>query len=46
MAYLGISGMQYSGEALSDARILLAEDSNLFTSMIRTKLKELFGIRG
>ncbi|MGO4438174.1 response regulator [Rhizobium sp. RAF56] len=44
MAYLGISGMQYSGEALSDARILLAEDSNLFTSMIRTKLKELFGI--
>ena len=36
--------MQYSGKSLADARILLAEDSNVFTSMIGTRLKELFGI--
>ena len=44
MAYLGVSGMQYSGEAFVNARIILAEDSNVFTSMISVKLKELFGI--
>ncbi|MBA4785830.1 MULTISPECIES: response regulator [Pseudorhizobium] len=44
MTFLGISGMQYSGQSLADARILLAEDSNVFTSMIGTRLKELFGI--
>jgi PleD family two-component response regulator len=44
MTFLGISGMQYSGESLGDSRILLAEDSNVFTSMIGTRLTELFGI--
>ena len=44
MAFLGISGMQYSGESFPDARIIVAEDSNVFTSMIRTRLKELFNI--
>ncbi|WP_117192638.1 response regulator [Rhizobium terrae] len=44
MTFLGISGMQYSGQSLADSRILLAEDSNVFTSMIGTRLKELFGI--
>jgi PleD family two-component response regulator len=44
MTFLGISGMQYSGESLGNSRILLAEDSNVFTSMIGTRLKELFGI--
>ncbi|MFB9947287.1 response regulator [Rhizobium puerariae] len=44
MTFLGISGMQYSGQSLANSRILLAEDSNVFTSMIRTRLKELFGI--
>ncbi|MBB3655491.1 PleD family two-component response regulator [Rhizobium sp. BK650] len=44
MAFLGISGMQYSGEMFAGARIILAEDSNVFTSMIGKRLKELFGI--
>ncbi|MGE7368406.1 response regulator [Neorhizobium sp. NPDC001467] len=44
MTFLGISGMQYSGQDLAGARILLAEDSNVFTSMIGKRLKELFGI--
>lgn len=44
MAFLGISGMQYSGESLAEARILLVEDSNVFTSMIGKRLKELFNI--
>ncbi|WJH40085.1 response regulator [Aliirhizobium terrae] len=44
MTFLGISGMQYSGESLGGSRILLAEDSNVFTSMIGTRLKELFDI--
>jgi PleD family two-component response regulator len=44
MTFLGISGMQYSGETLGKTRILLAEDSNVFTSMIGTRFKELFDI--
>ena len=44
MTFLGISGMQYSGESLGNSRILLAEDSNVFTSMIGMRMKELFGI--
>lgn len=44
MSFIGISGMQYSGASLSHHRILLAEDSNVFTSMIGARLKELFGI--
>lgn len=44
MTFLGISGMQYSGQSLASARILLAEDSNVFHSLIGAKLKELFGI--
>lgn len=44
MAFIGISGMQYSGASLSHHRILLAEDSNVFTSMVSARLKELFGI--
>jgi PleD family two-component response regulator len=42
MSFSGISGMQYSGQSFTDARIILAEDSNVFTSMIRARLKELF----
>ena len=44
MAFIGISGMQYSGASLSHHRILVAEDSNVFTSMISKRLKELFDI--
>lgn len=44
MTFLGISGMQFSGESFSHARIVVAEDSNVFTSMISTRLKELFSI--
>lgn len=44
MNFLGISGMQYSGETLEKYRIIVGEDSNVFTSMIRQKLKELFSI--
>jgi len=44
MTFLGISGMQYSGQDLAGARILLAEDSNVFTSMISKRMHELFGI--
>ena len=44
MSFIGISGMQYSGESLSHHRILLVEDSNVFTSMIGMRLKELFDI--
>ncbi|MGE6740835.1 response regulator [Allorhizobium pseudoryzae] len=44
MTYLGVSGMQYSGEQFPEARIIVAEDSNVFTSMIRQRLKEIFGI--
>jgi PleD family two-component response regulator len=44
MAFLGISGMQYSGGMFDDVRIVLAEDSNVFTSMIGKRLKELFNI--
>jgi PleD family two-component response regulator len=44
MTFLGISGMQYSGESLGGSRILLAEDSNVFTSMVGARLKELFDI--
>src|SRR5690606_5392072 len=44
MTFLGISGMQYSGQSLANSRILLAEDSNVLTSMIGTRLKELLGI--
>lgn len=44
MAFMGISGMQYSSGMFADARIVLAEDSNVFTSMIRSRLKELFDI--
>ncbi|MGO8655461.1 two-component system response regulator, partial [Rhizobium ruizarguesonis] len=40
MAFLGISGMQYSGEMFAGARIIVAEDSNVFTSMISKRLKE------
>ena len=44
MAFLGVSGMHYSGETFANARIILAEDSNVFNSMISTRLKELFGL--
>lgn len=44
MNFLGISGMQYSGELLEKYRIIVGEDLNVFTSMIRQKLKELFNI--
>jgi PleD family two-component response regulator len=44
MAVLGISGMQYSGETFPDVRIILGEDSNVFTQMISQRLKELMGV--
>ncbi|WP_337266664.1 response regulator [Oryzifoliimicrobium ureilyticus] len=44
MVFLGVSGMQYSGGTFSSARILVAEDSNVFTSMISQKLREFFDI--
>ena len=44
MAFIGISGMQYSGASLAHHRIIVAEDSNVFTSMISKRLKELFDI--
>ncbi|EKF59586.1 MAG: response regulator [Agrobacterium albertimagni] len=44
MAVLGISGMQYSGETFPDVRIVLGEDSNVFTQMISQRLKELMGV--
>lgn len=44
MAILGISGMQYSGETFPDVRIILGEDSNVFTQMISQRLRELMGV--
>ena len=44
MQFLGISGMQYNGDTLEGNRILVAEDSNVFSSMISQKLKEQFNI--
>ena len=42
--FIGLSGMQYTGGSLRDHRIIVAEDSNVFTSMIGQKLKESFDI--
>ena len=42
--FIGLSGMQYSGGSLGEHRIIVAEDSNVFTSMIRQTLKENFDI--
>ncbi|TCL73854.1 response regulator receiver domain-containing protein [Rhizobium sp. BK251] len=36
--------MPYSGGSFADARIILAEDTNVFTSMISSKLKELVDV--
>lgn len=44
MSFFGVSGMYYSGESLGEHRIVLAEDSNLFASMVSKRLKELFDI--
>lgn len=44
MRFLGVTGMQYSGLPFQNVRILLAEDSNVFTQMIGAKLKELLGL--
>jgi PleD family two-component response regulator len=44
MDFLGVSGMHYSGESLKGNRILVAEDSNVFTSMIKQRFKELLEI--
>ena len=44
MSFFGVSGMYYSGESLGEHRIVLAEDSNLFSSMVSKRLKELFDI--
>ena len=44
MNFLGMSGMQYSGESLGGARIVLGEDSNVFTKMISQRFQEYFGI--
>tara|TARA_R110002020_G_scaffold50818_5_gene143871 strand:+ start:3799 stop:4644 length:846 start_codon:yes stop_codon:yes gene_type:complete len=42
--FIGLSGMQYSGGSLGAHRIIVAEDSNVFTSMIGQTLKENFDI--
>ncbi len=42
--FIGLSGMQYSGGSLGSHRIIVAEDSNVFTSMIGQTLKENFDI--
>jgi PleD family two-component response regulator len=44
MSFFGVSGMYYSGESLQQHRIVLAEDSNLFSAMVSKRLKELFDI--
>ncbi len=44
MNFLGMSGMQYSGDALSGARVVLGEDSNVFTRMISQNFKENLGV--
>ncbi|MEA3534597.1 response regulator [Rhizobium sp. CC-YZS058] len=44
MSFFGVSGMYYSGESLSQHRIVLAEDSNLFSAMVSKRLKELLDI--
>jgi PleD family two-component response regulator len=44
MDFLGVSGMHYSGESLKGNRILVAEDSNVFTSMIKQRFRELLEI--
>ena len=44
MSFFGVSGMYYSGESLQQSRIVLAEDSNLFSAMVSKRLKELFDI--
>ncbi|MCO6185767.1 response regulator [Rhizobium sp. L1K21] len=44
MNFLGMSGMQYSGDSLGDARVVVCEDSNVFTKMIAQNFKENFDI--
>ena len=44
MSFFGVSGMYYSGESLQQHRIVLAEDSNLFSAMVSKRLKELLDI--
>jgi len=44
MDFLGVSGMHYSGQSLKGNRVLVAEDSNVFTSMISQRFKELLQI--
>ena len=44
MDFLGVSGMHYSGVSLKGNRVIVAEDSNVFTSMIRQRIKELLEI--
>lgn len=44
MNFLGITGMQYSGVPFTNSRILLAEDTNVFTQMVSMRLNELLGV--
>jgi PleD family two-component response regulator len=44
MDFLGVSGMHYSGVSLQGNRIIIAEDSNVFASMISQRMKELLEI--
>lgn len=44
MDFLGVSGMHYSGQSLKGNRILVAEDSNVFTSMITQRFREALEI--
>lgn len=44
MNFLGMSGMQYSGDSLGDVRVVVCEDSNVFTKMVAQNFKENFDI--
>ncbi|MBB1250798.1 MULTISPECIES: response regulator [unclassified Rhizobium] len=44
MDFLGVSGMHYSGVSLKGSRVIVAEDSAVFTSMIKQRMKELLEI--
>ncbi|MBD9386703.1 response regulator [Rhizobium sp. CG4] len=45
MNFLGITGMQYSGVPFSAQRIILAEDTNVFTQLVSTRLMDMLGVQ-
>jgi hypothetical protein len=42
MSLSGTSGIQYFGQSFTDVHIILADESDVFTPTMRTKLRELF----